>query len=96
MAQAGQAEPRAMALKVEMVQIQTAMLAALPSQETQEQFGVSGCPFDRNQSPGSNVEACTLPRKFPKARIASIVCWALSMRAHLFFSAFVLMAPRYA
>lgn len=47
MARAGQAEPRAIswaALKVEMVQIQTGMLAALSVKETQEQFGLSAVP----------------------------------------------------
>ncbi|CAH2396087.1 hypothetical protein MES5069_130047 [Mesorhizobium escarrei] len=54
MARAGQAEPRAIswvALKVEMVQIQTGMLVALPGKETQEQFGAHGCPLTGVKAP---------------------------------------------
>ncbi|CAH2406850.1 hypothetical protein MES4922_580003 [Mesorhizobium ventifaucium] len=54
MARAGQAEPRAIswvALKVEMVQIQTEMLAAPTCKETQEQFGAPGCPLTGVKAP---------------------------------------------
>jgi hypothetical protein len=39
------------ALKVEMVQIQTGMLAALPVKETQEQFGALGYPLTGVKAP---------------------------------------------
>lgn len=54
MARAGQAGPRAIsweALKVEMVQIETGMLAALPGKEAQEQFGAPGCPLTGVKAP---------------------------------------------